>query len=329
MHVVKMQPLDTDRAQQRGKFGELGRQREVDREALAGARPIELDGVVGSRLEIEHLAARREKGCQVVHVAADSAAPRMGNEQQRTGGRLGQSQQIDASREWTAGVADQSFRFLVGVGRIELGECELGAAGQFVRFARAERRVTGMTDEHIAGKDVPEPGAACAQAEIDFDAVVAAQRGRVERADHIEAVAAKVKAWPGYGRHHGRSSRIGAREQRIEHGDGHSRRQRVVAAWNRIGRRARVVGKGADDANSPGIAARDQPVKPIVRDFGVGLQYDRVTVAMQRERAIHGGGIALMDRLLDQCRVASIRQFAQVSRELRLRRPIVDDDQFK
>ena len=78
-----------------------------------------------------------------------------------------------------------------------------------------------------------------------------------------------------------------------------------------------VVGERADDADSPRIAAcGDEPVEPVVGDFGVGLQHDHIAIAMQRERAIHCRGIALARGLLDQRRAAALRQFAQVSREL-------------
>ena len=79
--VVEVQPLDADRAQRLGEHRQLAGQREIQREALAGARPRQLDRVADRGLEEQHLAARIGQRDEVVHVAPDAAAPGVRHEQ--------------------------------------------------------------------------------------------------------------------------------------------------------------------------------------------------------------------------------------------------------
>jgi hypothetical protein len=75
-----VQAGDAQRFQQLGQFGEIVGQREIGGELFFRAWPEELDRVVGDGLEVQHLAAASGKRREIVHVAANAAAPRMGDE---------------------------------------------------------------------------------------------------------------------------------------------------------------------------------------------------------------------------------------------------------
>ena len=168
--MVKMQALDTDRAQQRGQLLHFAGQREVSGKALAGARPVELDRIADGRFQVQHFAAPRHQRGEIVHVPPNTAAPGMRNEQQRSLRCLGQAQQIHAPRERPRRIARRRLRLLVGIGWIQLPQRQFRATGEIFGIGGAKRRVAGVTDEYVAGDDVAESRAACTEAEIDFHA---------------------------------------------------------------------------------------------------------------------------------------------------------------
>ena len=163
------------------------------------------------------------------------------------------------------------------------------------------------------------PRAAGAQAEVDLDAVVAAQRIGVEGADGAQAIATKIETGAVDRRQRYGVAGVGAREERVQRGHRVAGGQRVGAARQRIGRDADVVGERADDAD---IARRGMPresVEPVVGDLGVRLQDHRVAIAMQSEGAIHRRGIALARGLLDDGRPSAAQARAGNARARRRR----------
>ncbi len=182
-----------------------------------------------------------------------------------------------------------------------------------------------MADEEVAGQQVAKACAAGAQAEVDLDAVVAAQRTGVESPDRIEAGTGKVEAGPVHRRQLRAGARIRAREQRVERGDGLPVGQRVDGARHRVGCRADGIGERADGAHAPGRVRREA-VEPVVGDLRVGMQHHHVALPMQPEGAVHGGGEALTGGLVDDAYPACRAQFLQVPQQFRLRRRVVDHD---
>ena len=170
------------------------------------------------------------------------------------------------------------------------------------RIARAERAVAFVPDEDIAGERVAKAGAAGAQAEIQLDAVVAAERIRIEAADGAQAVAPEIERTDR--RRTGncdRSARVGAREQRVERGDRVSRRaaRSAVRGSGYVAMPTLLVNV-ATTPTSRSRRVRDEPVEPIVGDLGIAMQQHDVAVAMQVEAAIDGGGESVAHRLLEQ-----------------------------
>ena len=99
MDMVEMQALDADRAQRFREHRQFGREREIEREAFAGARPRQLDRIADRRLQKQHFAARIRQRDQVVHVAANAAAPRVRYEHEDPLPRLRKPQEVDPARE--------------------------------------------------------------------------------------------------------------------------------------------------------------------------------------------------------------------------------------
>ena len=130
-----------------------------------------------------------------------------------------------------------------------------------------------------------ETGAAGAQAEVDLDAVVAAERSGVERADGAQALAAEVEARTVDGRQL-RRCRRGSRAR--------TARRAYATVWPAgSGLAARGSGYVAVptllvnvpiDADVARRGVLREPVEPVVGDLGVGVQHDDVAVAMEADR---------------------------------------------
>ena len=198
-----------------------------------------------------------------------------------------------------AGSRSSNSAFCAGYEGYSLASACSARAASSPASRGAERPVARVADEHVAGEQMPVARAARAQAEVDLDAEVAAERRAVERADRAQAIAPEVEARAGDLGHHGGRTRIRAREQRVERGHRLAGRQRIDRVRQRIRRRAHAVGERAHDTHARRGGVTGEAIEPVVGHLGIGLQHHGVAVAMQAERAVDGGGVALARRLVD------------------------------
>src|SRR5438105_12996578 len=99
----------------------------------------------------------------------------------------------------------------------------------------------GMKDKDIAREQMPETGAVRAQTEIDLDAVIASERGAVERTHRGDAVAVEIQARAVHCRQYLSLPGVGMREQCIERSNRVAGGQCISRAWQRIRRNAHRV----------------------------------------------------------------------------------------
>ena len=164
---MKMQARDADRAQRAGERRQFGGQREIRGERFTGPRPVQLDGVPGGRLEVEHIAAAGGERDEIAHVPADAAAPRMRNEEQQRLRRRGEAQEVDAARKRTGRIARLRVVGERGVVGIQLRQRLSAAPREFAGLGAVRKRFR-VTDEHVAGQQMPKPCRRGAQAEVRF-----------------------------------------------------------------------------------------------------------------------------------------------------------------
>ena len=194
---------------------------------------------------------------------------------------------------------------------------------------RARRAVSHVADEYVAGDEMAKAGGAGAQAEVDLDAVVAAQRRAVEGADGGDAIAREVQARAMNGGQRMRLAGVRVREQRVQARDIAAVRQIVVRARQRIGLDAGAVGERADDTDAARVGVPREPVEPVAGDDGVRLHDNLVAAGMQRERLVERGGATARRRRVHQRDRMARGELAQVTRELGLRTRVADDDHVK
>ncbi len=146
-----------------------------------------------------------------------------------------------------------------------------------------------------------EADAAGAQAEVDVDAGVGAERRGVERAHTGRAFAPQVQAWAEHHRQRDALPRIRPREHAVEARDSLGIRQRIGGIEQRIAGGPAAAGERHHDAD-PGFALRvpGEPVEPVVGDDRVAVQDHRVAVGMQREPPVDRGGKPALRGLLDE-----------------------------
>ncbi len=177
---------------------------------------------------------------------------------------------------------------------------------------------------------MPESRTGCTQTKILFDTVIAAQRTAVEWPDCVKTRAEQEHARPAGKRRCDRGARIGAPEQEIQRAQRVFRRHRVPDIGARITRDAAVVGERGDGADvASGGRGSDEPIEPVVGDFGVAVKYDDVAVRMECGRAVDCRGETLAQRLLDQRQTRAHRELAQPASKLGLRTCVVDRDQLE
>jgi hypothetical protein len=196
------------------------------------------------------------------------------------------------------------------------------------RLSLAERRVSFVSDEHVASDEVPEPGAAGSQAEVDLDAVIAAERVAVEPAHGAQAIAAEIEHRPLDERKLLRSAGVGSRELRIEQRHRLAFGQRIRSTRNRIGGDADAVRERRDDAHVARARLHHEPVQPIVGDFGIGVQHHDIAIAMEVEAAVDGGGKASPRGLLEDLNAVRLHEVVQSARAVAPGGSIVDHDDF-
>src|SRR5207237_3288626 len=159
---------------------------------------------------------------QIVHVAANAAAPWMRDENENLSRQLSQAQQIDASREYLRRIVLRKRSLLFGIRRVQFRKCMLRALGKLVRRMFTERRVPQMSDEYVASDEMAKAGAVGAKAEIDLHTVVAAQQRRVERSNRGNALVTEIEARSVDHRQRDALTAIRMHEERVE------RRRRVT-----------------------------------------------------------------------------------------------------
>src|SRR6266550_227470 len=204
----------------------------------------------------------------------------------------------------------------------------LRALRKLVRCVFAERRVTQVSDEYVAGDEMVKARAVGPKAEVDLHAVIAAEQRCVERSDRGNALVPEIEARSVDDRQRDALTAIRMHEQCVE------RRRRVtvgkrmvVPAWQ-MDRRADGVGERADDADPLRTRVLRQSIEPITGHLGVGMENDLVAIAVQRERTIHRSGETLRSRLRDERRATAFSKIADIVDDWRLGARIVDDDEL-
>src|SRR3984893_568816 len=214
--------------------------------------------------------------------------------------------------------------------RIELAQRSLGANREVLRIGGSECGFTPVPNTDIGGERVTETGARRTQTKILLDTVIAAQRTAVEWSNRVKTRAAHEHARPAGKRRCDRGGRIGAAKQEVQRAQCVLRRHRVPDIGARITGNTAIVGERNDSADVASAGSgSDQPIEPVVGNFGVAVEYDDVALGVKRGRAVDCRGETLAKRLLDERQSRALRELAQPANKLWLRARVVDRDQLE